>query len=149
MEAEATLKEWVRRHRVTWELGAWQELVEHRSVTVGFELRLFAQHDPHAHPTPGCSHCVSLYENLRMIALATLPKEHRPTRYDIEPFEPAYHLRPEGQWQPEVQLTLHIVHRNGYLCPLDECEKRCAGEIQQGLRDLGAQPRTWSDSARK
>jgi len=46
----------------------------------------------------------------------------------------------------EVQLTAHIVHRDGYLRPLDECEKRCAEEIQLALRGLCVQPRTWSDS---
>ena len=60
MEAEATLEEWVRQHRVTWELGAWQELVDNRPTTVGFELRLFGQHGPHSGASPGCEQCVSL-----------------------------------------------------------------------------------------
>lgn len=146
MEPEATLKNWVRQHRVTWELGPWQELAEHRPMTVGFELRLFGRHEPHVHASPGCRQCVPLYERLRAIAVAALPKEHRPTRYQIEPFDAAFRLRPESEWTPEVQLTVHIVHREGYLRPLDECEKRCAEEIQLALRGLGVQPRTWSDS---
>jgi len=146
MESEATLKEWVRQHRVTWELGAWQELVEHRSMTVGFELRLFGRHGPHSGANPGCQQCVSLHEKLRAIAFAAFPKEHRPTKYELEPFDASFHLRPESQWKPEVQLTVHIVHRDGYLRPLDECEKRCAEEIQKALRALGVQPKSWSDS---
>ena len=148
MEAEATLKEWVRRHRVTWELGAWQELVDHRPTTAGFELRLFGQHGPHSGASPGCEQCVSLYEKLRAIALAVFPTEHRPTRYEVEPFAASLHLRPESEWKPEVQLTVHIVHRDGYLRPLDECEKRCAEEIQKALRSLGVQPKSWSDTRR-
>lgn len=146
MEPETTLKHWVRQHRVTWELGAWQELVEHQPTTVGFELRLFGQHDPHVQASPGCPECISLHERLRAVAEAALPREHRPTRYEIEPFEAAFRLRPESEWKPEVQLTVRIVHREGYLRPLDECEKRCAEEIQLALRGLGVQPRTWSDS---
>ena len=148
METEATLQEWVRQHRVTWELGAWQESVEHRVTTVGFELRLFGRHEPHVHASPGCSECVLVFERLRAIALAAFPKEHRPTKYEVEPFHAALHLRPESEWKPEVQLTLHIVHREDYLRPLDECEKRCAEEIQKALRGLGVQPRSWSDTRR-
>jgi len=148
METEATLKEWVRQHRVTWELGAWQELAEHQVTTVGFELRLFGQHGPHSGASPGCEQCVSLHEKLRAIALAAFPKEHRPTKYEVEPFDASFRLRPESEWTPEVQLTVHIVHRDGYLRPLDECEKRCAEEIQKALRGLGVQPKSWSDTRR-
>lgn len=55
-------------------------------------------------------------------------------------------MRAESAWKPEVQLTVHIVHREGYLSPLDECEKRCAEEIQTALRGLGVQPKSWSES---
>jgi hypothetical protein len=145
MEPESTVKDWVRQHRVTWEIGPSQELVEHRPQTVGFELRLFGRHEADVHASPGCQECVAVH-NRRAIAEATFPKEHRPTRYEIEPFEAAFRLRPESEWKPEVQLIVRIVHREGSLLPLDECEKRCAEEIQLALRGLGVQPRTWSDS---
>jgi hypothetical protein len=146
MEPEVTLEDWVRLHHVTWELGPWQELVEHAPATVGFELRLFGRHGPDVHARPGCAECGALHGKLRAIALAALPKEHRPTKYEIEPFDASFHLRPQSYWTPEVQLTLRIVHREGYLRPVDECEERCAKEIQQALRALGVQPKTWSDS---
>lgn len=146
MEPETTLKDWVRQHHVTSELGPWKELVEHRPVTVGFELRLFGQHSPHSGASPGCGECVALYRKLRAIAFAAFPREHRPTKYEVAPFDAALHLRPESQWTPEVQLAVRLVHREGYLGPLDECEKRCAGEIQEALRGLGVQPKTWSAS---
>lgn len=148
MEPGVTLKEWVRQHRVTWELGPWRELVEHAPATVGFELRLFGQHGPDVHADPGCAECVALHGKLRAVALAAFPKEHPLTQYEIEPFDSSFHLRPDAEWTPEVQLTVHIVHREGYLRPVDECEKRCAEEIQQALRALGVQPKTWSDSRR-
>jgi hypothetical protein len=145
MEPEATLRDWIRQHHVTWELGAWQELVDRHPTTVGFDLRLFGQHGRHVHASPGCRECVSLYEKLRAIALAAFPKEHRPTEYVIDPFQAALRMRPESEWAPEVQLTVHIVHRDGYLRPLDECEKRCAEEIQKTLRGLGVQAKSWSE----
>lgn len=149
METQTTLKEWIRAHKATWELGPWQEIVAGRPSAVGFELRLFGQHGPHSGASPGCEHCVSLYEKLRAIALAAFPNEHRPTQYQIEPFDAAFHLRPDSEWAPEVQLVVHIVHREGYLRPVDECEKRCAEEIQKNLRGLGVQPKSWSETRRK
>jgi hypothetical protein len=146
MEAEATLGHWVREHRVTWEIGPLQELVDQRPATVGFELRLFGRHDPDRQASPGCRECLSLHQRLRAIAAAAFPRDTRPTRYEIEPFDGSFHLRPESEWADEVQLTVRIVHGDGYLRPLDECEKRCAEEIQAALRRLGVQPRTWSDA---
>ncbi len=148
MEPAATLKDWIREHRVTWELSPWQELVDHRPATVAFELRLFGRHGPHSRAMPGCKQCVSLHEKLRAIALAAFPKEHRPTKYEVKPFDASFHMRAESEWEPEVQLTVHIVHREGYLRPLDECEKRCAQEIQKALRGMGVQAKSWSDSRR-
>ena len=146
MESEETLREWILRHRVTWEIGPWQELVEHRVTTVGFELRLFGRHEAQVRTSAGCSAWVGLHAKLQAIAMACLPVEHRPTQYEIEPFDASLHMRPESGWEPEVQVALHIVHREGYLQPLDECEKRCAADIQAALRGLGAQPKRWSDS---
>ena len=146
METETTIKDWILRHRVTWEVGPWQELAERQVTAVGFELRLFGQHEPHVHASPGCDNCAALFDRLRTIALAAFPKEHRPTRYEIEPSNESLHYRPESQWMPEVQLTVHVVHRDGYLLPVDACERRCVEEIQQTLRALGAQPRTWSNT---
>ena len=145
MQSKGDLEQWIREHRVTWELGSWQELVDHRPLAVGFELRLYGQHPPRAYPPPGCEKCAAVYDGLRAVAQAALPREHRPSQYDIRPFDAALHLRPDAEWAPEVQLTVHIVHRDGYLSPVDECEKRCAQEIQRNLKQLGVQERTWSE----
>lgn len=144
MEREA-IQKWVRDHKVTWEISPWKEVVEKRPTAVGFELRLFARHDVKTHASPGCDQCVHVYETLREIAHQALPQSHRPTRYDIDPFDAKFHLRPQSEWTPEVQLAIHIVHREDYLGPLDECEKQCAEEIEHGLEALGVQPKTWSD----
>ncbi len=146
MEAEAALAQWVLEHKVTWEIGPLQELVDHHAATVGFELRLFGRHRPDARANPGCHECLALHQRLRAIAAAAFPRDDRPSRYEIEPFDGAFHLRPEADWTNEVQLTVRIVHGNGYLRPLDECEKRCADEIQAALRRMGVQPRTWSEA---
>lgn len=148
METETAIREWVQKHRVTWEVGSFQELVDQQVTTVGFELRLFGQHEAHVHASAGCDNCAPVFERLQAIARAALPKDHRPTTYVVEPSDRSLHHRPEGGWTPEVQLTVHIVHREDYLRPVDNCERRCVEEIQGSLRALGAQPRSWLDARR-
>lgn len=145
MTPEATLRRWIRDHRVCWEVSSLQEVNQQGRVAVGYELHLFARHAAGVRANPGCSECRDLHEKLRAIAVFVLPREHRPTRYEIAPFDASFHLRPESEWVPEVQLTLEIVHRQGYLRPIDECELRCAREIEDRLHALGAPSRAWSE----
>jgi len=140
------LSSWIREHKVTWELAPWFEMVGHKPASIGFELRLLARHAAHEHPSPGCGLCLEVYGRLRELAEAVFPREHRPTQYQIEPFDASFHLRPEAEWSPEVQLAVHIVHREGYLRPVDDCERKCVEEIGRNLGQLGVQPRTWSES---
>ncbi len=143
MSTEDALREWVARHKVCWEVAPLVERDGGRNVQVGYELRLFARHEAGAHPDPGCSKCEDVYGNLKAVALSALPHEERPSRYDIAPFDASFHLRPESEWVPEVQLTIQIIHRQGYFLPVDDCEKKCASKIQTCLRALGAQPKSW------
>ena len=78
-------------------------------------------------------------------ALGAFPRDERPTRYEIEPFDVSFHLRSESAWTPEVQLAVHIIHGERYLRPVDDCDRRCAAEIQANLRRLGVQPQRWSE----
>lgn len=148
MAEEETLRKWVAQHKVCWELSPLVELDQHPNqpparVQVGFELQLLAQHAEDVKPSPACPECVTLYEKLRAIALFTLPKEHRPSRYELSPFDSAFHMRPESAWVPEILLTIRIIHGNDYFKTIDDCEKKCAAEIQERLRTLGAQPKAW------
>lgn len=146
-EAE-TLQQWVTEHKVCWELSPLVELDQHprepsTRVQVGFELQLFARHTGGVKPSPGCPECVTLYDKLRAIALFAVPKEQRPSRYELSPFDSSFHLRPESEWVPEVQLTIRIIHRDDYFKTIDDCEKRCSEEIQGQLQTLGAQRKAW------
>lgn len=145
MSMEQTLRRWIRDHKICWELSPLVEMPDHQKVQVGYELRLFARHTAGVKADPGCHECVDLFEKLRAIAMSVLPREVRPTTYDVESFDASWHLRPETQWTPEVQLVLRIVHRGGYFRPADPCESRCAKEIQDRLRELGAQEKVWTD----
>lgn len=142
-EAQRQLKQWVREHRVSWELSAWQEWVEHRATTVGFELRLFGRYEAPTAARPDALQPAVVFERLRAIARAALPADQARTLCEVEPFDTSLHLRPESGWVPEVQLTIHLVHRGDYLLPLDEDQKRCAEDVKRALRSLGVQPKSW------
>lgn len=148
--APETLRQWVGEHKVCWELSPLVEMEQHPNrpsemARVGFELQLFGEHaeGTNAGASPGCPVCVALYQRLRAIAVSALPKEEHPSRYELSAFDSSFHLRPEMQWVPEVLLTIRIIHGSDYFKAIDGCEKRCAEEIEQHLRELGAQPKVW------
>ena len=148
MDAPELLGQWVTEHKVCWELSPLVELERHPNqpparVKVGFELQLYGEHAQGVKPSPGCPESLTLYERLRAIALFALPKEQRPSRYELSAFDSSFHLRPESEWVPEVLVTIRIIHGSDYFKGIDDCEKRCVEEIEQQLRTLGAQPKAW------
>ncbi len=144
MTTQNDLNEWIREHKVCWELFPYYALGRGGRIQIGFELDLYAQHLPWVKTNPGCKECEEVFKKLEEIARLALPTEFRPTRYDIQPFDASFHIRPETKLKQEVQLTMLIIHREGYFDPLDECERRCAAEIQQHLKNLGVQSKVWS-----
>jgi hypothetical protein len=145
MNEKIDLKEWVKTHKVCWELLPHETAIDHKIVQVGFELYLYAQHSKDVKANPGCVECYELYKKLHEIALQALPVENRPTRYEITPFDSAFHMRPENHLKTEVQLMLLIIHRTEYVSPIDDCEVKCSTEIQKKLKDLGVQLKVWQE----
>ena len=142
----AGLRDWIREHKVCWELSPHVEVHEHRRVQVGFDLTLLARHPEALGDGPGCETCRQHYETLREIARAAVPKDGQRTRCQFDPFDVSVHLRPETRWTPEIELNVAILHRDATFADVDDDERRCAAQIQEELRRLGAQPGTWSSA---
>jgi hypothetical protein len=87
---------------------------------------------------PGCDCVPSLYQGLEQIAARVLPAE---ARVVVEPFDAAFHLRPETQWAPEVELVAAVLHRAGTFEPPDEAERRYPAQIRARLKSLGIERR--------
>jgi len=143
------LKTLVREHRVCWEVWPEQLAVRDReSLHVGFDLVL---NGAHAHdddrPSPGCERCQLIFKHLREIAEWIVPKAQRPSRCDVQIFDHAVHYAPERGNQPDVALTIKILHRSGIDRPVDECEVLCLNEMKARLSQIGAQHRQWNESA--
>jgi hypothetical protein len=86
--SEERLRDLVRLHQICYEV--WPEYWPDRrgKVQVGFELQLYgtdARGDDE-HPLAGCPSCERVFEDLRQIAEWIVPKDHRPSHYEILPF---------------------------------------------------------------
>lgn len=141
----SVLVDLVKRYQVCWEVWPESLMVGGKQQQVGFELELSGTHEPGTgHVSPGCPACRHVYSALLSIADCVLPKEERPSRYEIEPYEQALRYSAVRGNRPDVTLSVKILHRKGFDQPVDQCEMRCLDEMKQRLRQLGACERQWS-----
>ena len=146
---EKDIKEMVERFQVCWKV--WPELiyVKGEKRQIGYELELSGTHEPWVeHPEPGCERCQRVYVALRQIAEWILPKERRPSRYEISPFDQSIRYTSAHRNRPDVQCAIKIVHRQGWDQPVDECEERCREEMEHRLIALGAGHLSWTGHGR-
>jgi hypothetical protein len=130
------LKEAVEKHTVHYEVSPHYEVDDAKRIMVGFDIELHGTHNHgNTRLTPGCELCTQTYADLQLIAEWVVPKEERPSEYDIPPFYPS--LTESGRGPFEVVLPIRIEHRHRFLDPVDDCEQRCLAEILKNLADLG------------
>ena len=140
------LKELAQRFKVCWKVWPEYIFVGDQKRQVGYELELAGTHEAEvAHPEPGSEHCQHVYDALRQIAEYIIPREGRPSAYEIGPFDRSIRYWPLHSNRPDVMLTIRLVHRHGYEQPLNECEDRCLKEMEARLRDLGACRLQWRE----
>ena len=149
------LREIACRHQVCYEVWPERSVLEGRAIRIGFELRLCGANahtsdDGLDHEVPGCAHCVQTYGELRQIAESILPRDERPSRYEIGAFDRALHIAPHSRHsRSEVMIPIHIMHRHDFNRDVDECEDRCLKEMQQRLRELGIVEGMWHEPTEK
>ena len=137
------LRETAERHQVCYEVCPEWSMSEGRKISIGFELDLCGINEHvtgnvESHPVPGCSYCSRTYQELREIAEWVLPREERPSRYEIQAFDRALHLAPaKRKRRSEVVVTIVIMHRSDFNRPVDDCENLCLKEMRQRLAQLG------------
>ncbi len=131
------LTEFVRHHRVHYDVVPEAVVGPKGRTAVGFELRLFAVHEKGAHATPGCPKCLALVDPLRELARSVMPTEERPTLIEIEPFGRALYDSIEVPGADEIAIAVRLTHRGHYDRPVDACEERCLKEMRGRLKALG------------
>ena len=141
------LRMFVQNHRVCWEvLPERIPVKDDEPLKVGFDLMLYGTHEVGVHPTPGCEKCAEIYRDLRKIANWIIPKEERPSRYEISIYESAIGYNRMRGNRPDVDLAIKILHRSRYDQPVDECEIACLNEMKTKLSSLGAQEKHWREN---
>lgn len=136
-ESMTTLREIALRHGVRYEVSPEMNVVDHQIIKVGFDLKLWGLH---AYPEgfmSGCRECERVYQDLRKIADWILPKDERPSRYEVEGFDSTLHEAPDFKDRDEVLLEVKILHRHDAFSPIDACEERCLKEMRENLAKLG------------
>lgn len=136
MDSTQELRNLIAEHTVRYEIWPHYDVDDGAKVIDGFDLELHGTHEHgHSRLTPGCDLCRQTYEHLRHIAEAVLPREERPSEYEIPPFDNSLHGKRGGEM--EVVLTICIRHRNQYFATVDECEEKCLREMRDKLTGLG------------
>ena len=140
------IKDLVQHFRVCWDTWPEYSIVRHEKRQIGFALDLYGTHEAGVeHPQPGCSHCQRVYDALRQIAAWTLPKDLRPSSYELSPFDHSIGYSPAHGNRPEIILTIRILHGGGRLDnPVDPCEIRCLREIEDRLSEVSVCRGRWS-----
>lgn len=141
------LKGLVERFRVCWEVRP--EYVEGGSEKrqIGFALELSGTHEGGMEdPSPSCQPCQQIFAALQVIAGDILPRERRPSTYEIEPSDLDIHYVRSHAHENGlgVTLTIRILHRDGSERPVDVCQVRCLTEMKERLEELGACERAWT-----
>jgi hypothetical protein len=140
----AILRNLTARHRVCWEVWPEYLMLGSQKRQVGFDLELSGTHAPGVeHPMPGCRHCREVFTALLAIAEWILPREKRPTEYEVRPYETKLHYSQSRNNRADVSLAIKLLHRQEAFDPVDACEERCLREIQEKLKELGACKRSW------
>ena len=135
----------VKRYQVCWEVWPEYLMVAGKEKQVGFELELSGTPEAGtSHLGPGCPACRQVFEALHAIAEWILPKERRPSTYELGPFQQALRYSSVRAMRPDVTLSVKILHRQGFDQPIDQCEIRCLDEMKEKLKVLGACPRQWA-----
>lgn len=135
----------VRRFRVCWEVWPEEARVGTERRRIGFAIELSGTHEEGGgHPGPGCHRCKEIFAALHEIAEHILPREERPSCYEIGLYDSALHYSPIRKNRPDVSLTVRINHRHRISDPVDGCQVQCLREMTQRLKQLGAPERQWA-----
>jgi hypothetical protein len=145
-EDVASIRTWVRTHKVVWEFQPLMESVKGVGLRrTGLELHLFAECSASADvETKGLA---DLHDGVRRIAERALSRDAG-VLVEMMPFEAAEHLRPETGYEPEIQVTVCLTPAdpNAAETQIEAAPGFLEGlqaTIEGRLRDLGLQPRAW------
>lgn len=144
LDPDGRLAEWIREHKVTYEILPHFEMHGSARVRVGYDLTLSARHAS-LHEDPGCPECYRIHDTLRELVLKAFPEGQHASRVEIAPFHAALHMRPESKWSPEVLLEVEVTHAHGTFSPAEAEDEACVRKAQEVLGALGVRSNVWDN----
>jgi hypothetical protein len=145
-ERDIDLKEWVHRHRVTWESLPHREAVHGEIPYVGYDLVLSAACIGPGPWDPAGLECVEMFRRLQELAAHVVPAAGGEA-VQTDAFEPMLHLRPATGFAPEIQLVITVRHDDhDYFDGVDAREMECLRRLESALQPWGVQHGTWRET---
>ncbi|MCM3902374.1 MAG: hypothetical protein ND866_11760 [Pyrinomonadaceae bacterium] len=142
------LQDVVLRHQVSYEV--WQEWSRcgGRARQIGYCVSICGVNDRvdcvRGHHVPGCPHCGLTYDEIRKIAEWITLKEQPDCRFQIEPFDRAWHIAPTQRGlRNEIIVNIQILRSHNVDGPVSESQERCLNEVRVELNKLGVREGAW------
>jgi hypothetical protein len=71
-------------------------------------------------------------------------KEQPDCRFQIEPFDRAWHIAPRQRWsRKEIIVAIKILHSHNVDGPVDDLQERCLNELRAELKKFGVREGVW------
>lgn len=141
------LRNLIRRHRVCWEVWPLFYLDKNgNKVQIGFDLEIIGTHSEGQQVLePGSQESAEILQDLKTVAESVIPQEKLRCRSEIQVFDNLIQYSPLRKFREDFTVGVKITHRSGYDRPVDECEVQCIRQIEEKLKELGAQKGHWKD----
>ena len=142
------LRNVVVRHQVCYEVWPEWSGCGGRVRRIGYCVTICGVNDGIdcvvGHHVPGCPHCGLTYDELHKIAEWIALTERQDCRFEIGPFDRAWHIAPRQRWsRNEITVNVKIMHRHNVDGPLDDSQERCLKELRANLAKLGVREGVW------
>jgi len=142
------LQDVVLRHQVCYEVWPEWSGCGGRARRIGYCVSICGVNDGvdcvSGHHVPGCPHCGLTYDEICKIAERITLKEQPDCRFEIEPFDRAWHIAPRQRWsRNEIIVNIKILHSHNVDSPVNESQEHCLKELRVELKKLGVREGVW------
>ena len=138
----------VLRHEVCYEVWPEWSGSGGRARRIGYCVSICGVNDGvdciRGHHVPGCPHCGLTYDEICKVAEWITLKEQPDCRFEIAPFDRAWHIAPRQRWsRNEVIVNIKILHSHNVDGPVDESQEHCLNELLAELKKLRVREGLW------
>ena len=138
----------VLRHQVCYEVWPEWSGCGGRVRRIGYSVSICGVNEEvecvTGHHVPGCPHCGLTYDALRKIADWITLTEQPDCRFQIQPFDRAWHIAPKQRWsRNEIIVTVKILHSQNVDGPVNESQERSLNNLRTELKRLGVHEGVW------